>query len=67
MYDWREFSSVFQSKPDYSLDQKQAETAARHRKELGGSLFFDRVWTSLGLKQGTFCLPDSQLLKRHGT
>jgi len=52
MYDWRKFSSVFQSKPDYTLDHKQVETALRHRKELGGTLFFDRVWESLGLKQG---------------
>jgi len=52
MYDWRKFSSVFQSKPDYTLDHKQVETAFRHRKELGGTLFFDKVWESLGLKQG---------------
>ena len=52
MYEWNKFTVVFHSKPDYNPDQKQVDAAVRHRKELGGTLFFDRIWNSLGLDQG---------------
>jgi len=51
MLDWKDFDSVFQPKKDYTPDHKQGEAAIRHRKELGGHLYFDLIWTSLGLKQ----------------
>jgi len=50
MYDWQDFNNVFQSRPDYAPDHKQVEAVLKHRKELGG-LFFDKIWSSLGLKQ----------------
>jgi len=52
MLEWQSFASVFQAKADYTLDHKQVEAINRHRKDLGGTLFFDRVWQSVGLKQG---------------
>lgn len=52
MYNWQDFDSVFHAKPDFSPDHKHAEGAAKHRKELGGKLFFDRMWTALGLEKG---------------
>jgi hypothetical protein len=51
MYDWKDFKTVFQPKPDFKHDPKHAEAVLRHREELGGTLFFDRIWGSLGLKQ----------------
>jgi hypothetical protein len=52
MLEWQRFASVFQGKPDYTLDNKQVDAINRHRKDLGGTLFFDRVCASVGLKQG---------------
>jgi hypothetical protein len=52
MLEWQRFAAVFQAKPDYSLDHRQIDAISRHRKELGGTLFFDRVWSNIGLKQG---------------
>jgi hypothetical protein len=52
MYDWQNFDTVFQSKLDCSHDEKTANTILKNRKELGGTLFFDRVWSNLGLKDG---------------
>jgi hypothetical protein len=43
------FATIFQSKPDYSPDAKHADTVQKHRKELGGTLFFDRMWQQLSL------------------
>lgn len=51
MFDWQDFETVFRSKLDYTPDQKQIETTLRHRKEFQGSLFFDRIWNNIGLKQ----------------
>ena len=51
MYDWQDFKIVFQPKPDFKPDAKHAEAILKHREELGGTLFFDRIWHSLGLKQ----------------
>jgi hypothetical protein len=50
MYDWQNFDVVFQSKADYSYDEKTINTILKHRKELAGSLYFDRVWSNLGLR-----------------
>lgn len=50
--EWQKFTNVFQAKPDYTLDSRQVDGINRHRKELGGALFFDRVCASVGLKQG---------------
>ncbi len=55
MYDWQDFKTVFQPKPDFKPDAKHAEAVLKHREELGGILFFDRIWSSLGLKQGESC------------
>jgi len=52
MYDWQNFDVVFQSKPDWSYDEKTVNAILKNRKELGGTLFFDRVWLNLGLKDG---------------
>ena len=54
MLDWQDFKSVFQPKPDFKPDPKHAEAVLRHREELGGTLFFDRIWSSIGLKQRDF-------------
>lgn len=52
MYDWHSFDVVFQAKPDYAYESKTVNTILKHREELGGTLFFDRVWSTLGLKEG---------------
>ena len=52
MYEWRDFPTVFHNKPDFTPDQKHAEAAIKHRRELGGALFFDRLWTVLRLDKG---------------
>lgn len=52
MYDWQNFDTVFQSKLDCSYDEKTVNTILKNRKELAGTLFFDRVWSDLGLKDG---------------
>ena len=52
MLEWQRFASVFEAKPDYTLDNKQVDAINRHRKDLGGTLFFDRTLQSVGLKQG---------------
>lgn len=49
MYDWTDFDAVFHAKRDISIDNKHADAAVKHRKELGGRLFFDRMWTALRL------------------
>ena len=51
MLDWHDFKAVFQPKPDFKPDAKHADAVVKHREELGGVLFFDRIWNSLGLKQ----------------
>ncbi|ETN45331.1 uncharacterized protein HMPREF1541_09162 [Cyphellophora europaea CBS 101466] len=56
-YDWQQFEVVFQAKPDYSPDQKQADAALKHRKEFGGKLFFDRIWSTLNLQKATKAYP----------
>ncbi len=69
MYDWKSFEVVFQTKLDYSYE-KTANTISKHREELGGTLFFDRVWSTLGLKEGTLHPTESRLKRcscRHGT
>jgi hypothetical protein len=52
MYDWQNFDVVFQSKLDCSYDEKTVNAILKNRKELAGTLFFDRVWLNLGLKDG---------------
>ena len=52
MYDWQNFDTVFQSKLDCSYDEKTVNAILKSRKELAGTLFFDRVWSNLGLKDG---------------
>jgi len=57
MYDWQSFDVVFQAKPDYAYESKAVNTILKHRDELGGALFFDRVWSTLGLKDVTKSYP----------
>jgi hypothetical protein len=57
MYDWLNFDVVFQGKLDYSYDEKTVNAILKNRKELGGTLFFDRVWSNLGLKDGEYECP----------
>ena len=52
MYDWQSFEVVFHGKADYAYESKTVSTILKHREELGGTLFFDRVWSTLGLKAG---------------
>jgi hypothetical protein len=52
MYDWQNFDVVFQSKLDCSYDEKTVNAILKNRKELADTLFFDRVWLNLGLKDG---------------
>ena len=52
-HNWEDFDEVFHTKPKYSPDNKHADAALKHRNELGGTLFFDRIWNTLGLKQGS--------------
>jgi len=52
MYDWENFDVVFQAKPDYAYEAKLCTPILRHREELGGVLFFDRIWANLGLSRG---------------
>jgi hypothetical protein len=54
MYDWQNFDVVFQGKPDYSYDEKTVHTILKNRKELAGALYFDRVWSNLGLRDRKF-------------
>ena len=58
MYEWQNFDVVFQGKPDYSYDEKTVSAILKNRKELAGTLFFDRVWSNLGLKDGKFVKDD---------
>lgn len=46
--DWQSLSK-FLPKPDFSFDNKTVELINKNRKELGGTLFFDRIWHSLAL------------------
>jgi hypothetical protein len=62
MYDWQNFDVVFHGKPDCSYDDKTVNAILKNRKELAGTLFFDRVWSNLGLKDGTF-VKVSELLR----
>lgn len=57
MYDWQSFKNGFHSNPSLAPDRKQTEATLRHRDELGGTLFFDRIWTSLNLKHPTKSYP----------
>lgn len=52
MFDWTDFDAVFRTKQDYTIDQKHTDAIVRQRKEFGGALYFDRIWSSIGLKQG---------------
>lgn len=54
MYDWQNFDVVFHGKVDCSYDDKTVNTILKNRKELAGILFFDRIWSNLGLKNGKF-------------
>jgi hypothetical protein len=54
MYDWQNFDVVFHGKLDCSYDEKTVNAILKNRKELAGTLFFDRVWSNLGLKDGKF-------------
>jgi hypothetical protein len=47
MYDYTSFRTVFHN-PSLSLDRKHVESTLKHRDELS-TLFFDRIWTSIGL------------------
>ncbi|KAI1624983.1 nuclear pore complex assembly-domain-containing protein [Exophiala viscosa] len=49
MFDWQDFDTVFQPKPDFAFDNKTVESVLKHRKEFGDQLFFDRIWKSIGL------------------
>ena len=49
--DWQDFKAVFHPKSDFKPDAKHADAVLKYREELGGVLFFDRIWSSLGLKQ----------------
>ena len=62
MYDWQDFNTVFKGRTDYSFDQKQVETIQRNRNECGGTLFFDRVWLNVGLRQRE-CLPQGSIYR----
>ena len=44
-----DFDTIFEFKPDYAFDHKHVESILRHRKELGNTLFFDRIGTNIGL------------------
>ena len=51
MYAWDDPGVVLSHAKSYNLE-KQADNISRHRKELGGTLFIDRILSSsLGLKQ----------------
>jgi hypothetical protein len=54
MYDWQNFDVVFQGKTDCSYDEKTVNAILKSRKEFAGTLFFDRVWSNLGLKDRKF-------------
>ena len=56
MYDWQAFDAVFHTKADISPDQKHVDAVLRHRKELDGTLFFDRMWTNVKLKQREYAM-----------
>ena len=52
MLDWQNFDVVFHGRLEYTYDHRLVDSILRHRSELEGTLFFDRVWASVGLKQG---------------
>lgn len=53
MYDWASFDNVFEKASKWTYDQNAVNTISRNRQNMDGILFFDRIWASLGLKQGT--------------
>jgi hypothetical protein len=68
MYDWQNFDVVFQGKPDYSYDEKTVHNILKNRKELAGALYFDRVWSNLGLRDRKFVNiyePDEETAREH--
>lgn len=50
---WTEFDAVFRGKADYTLDHKVVEAITRQRKE-AGTLYFDKICSSIGYNQGRF-------------
>ena len=53
MYDWTNFDVVFGKASKWAYDQNIVQTISRNRQALGGLLFFDRIWASIGLKECT--------------
>lgn len=51
------FEFIFQAKLDHSPDVRQGEAALKHRKELGGTLFFDRMWDKSNLGKASKAYP----------
>lgn len=51
------FESIFHTKLDYNPDNRQADAAVKHRKELGGTLFFDRMWDKSNLGKANKAYP----------
>lgn len=52
MYDWTSFDAVFDKASKWTYEQTAVHTISRARQNMEGVLFFDRIWGSLGLKQG---------------
>lgn len=54
--DWHNISD-FLPKADHAFDAKTVDLISKNRKELNGTLFFDKIWHSIGLTQPTKYYP----------
>jgi hypothetical protein len=52
MFDWTNFDAVFEKAAKWTYEQGTMHTISKTRQNMEGVLFFDRVWGSLGLKEG---------------
>ena len=57
MYDWTNFDVVFEKASKWTYEQSTVQTILRSRQNMEGVLFFDRIWESLGLRQGEMLEP----------
>lgn len=60
MEDYEDFDLVFGADNDKSYPKHTSDEIIRHRQELGGQLFIDRLLTALGINDG-------ELLIQHPT
>jgi hypothetical protein len=56
MEDYEDFDLVFGSDNEKHYPKATSDEIVRHRQELGGQLFIDRLLTALGINDGEIIL-----------